>query len=844
MKLHGLQRKFLATWIWLAGLLICGILISRASFTADLSAFLPKAPTPEQQLLVDQLRDGVVSRLILVGIEGADIPTRASLSKALARRLRTDSRFSTVSNGEAVGPDRDRAFLFDHRYQLSPAVTPEHFTALGLRSAVGDTLDLLASPAGLLVKSILPRDPTGEFPLLLEQFAGNAASGVNRPNTAGGVWASRDSKRALLLLQTGVSGSDTDGQQQAMAAVRAAFVAAQQETARSSPSSAAPDGPRLGSSATLLLTGPGVFAVNIREVIQKEVMRLSTISIALIVTLLLLIYRSFRALALGLLPVVSGAMAGVAAVSLGFGAVHGITLGFGTTLIGEAVDYSIYLFVQSEQTAASNRNWIHKFWPTIRLGVLTSVFGFASLLLSGFPGLAQLGLYSITGLLAAAAVTRFVLPVLLPADFRVRDVSALGRGLSRVVQRAGALRWGVIGVLMAAGVTLVLHRQTLWNNELSALSPVSAADQALDASLRADLGAPDVRYLVVVSGTGQESVLRACESVVAALQPLVQGNAIAGVDSPTHILPSVATQQARLASLPAAMELKERLRQAITTLPVQAERFAPFLVDAEAARHRRPIERSDLDGTSLAVAVDGMLLRHAAEKNGSTRWSAFLPLHAPVGAGAAASGTIDPARIRRALSALDEADAGTRTLFVDVKGEADQLYSGYLHEAIVLSLAGLAAIAVLLLVTLRSPASVLRVLAPLAGAVLTVAAGLAMAGQHLTILHLVGLLLIVAVGSNYALFFNRRKPSHKQSLDSARDIEDDAQAGITPRTLASLLFANLTTVAGFGVLAFSSVPVLQAMGATVGPGAVLALLFSAIFAQRPPAAARPNGPAT
>ena len=48
--------------------------------------------------------------------------------------------------------------------------------------------------------------------------------------------------------------------------------------------------------------------------------------------------------------------------------------------------------------------------------------------------------------------------------------------------------------------------------------------------------------------------------------------------------------------------------------------------------------------------------------------------------------------------------------------------------------------------------------------------------------------------------------------------------------LASLLCANLTTVAGFGLLAFSTVPVLQAIGITVGPGAILALVFSAILA--------------
>ena len=40
---------------------------------------------------------------------------------------------------------------------------------------------------------------------------------------------------------------------------------------------------------------------------------------------------------------------------------------------------------------------------------------------------------------------------------------------------------------------------------------------------------------------------------------------------------------------------------------------------------------------------------------------------------------------------------------------------------------------------------------------------------------------------------------------------------------------------GFGVLAWSSVPVLHAIGVTVGPGAVLALVLSAAFAVRRPA---------
>ena len=83
----------IAIVLWLAFILACGIIISRSQFTTDLSAFLPRSPTPAQQLLLEQIRDGLASRLILVGIEGADAPTRARLSKQIARRLRADPAF-------------------------------------------------------------------------------------------------------------------------------------------------------------------------------------------------------------------------------------------------------------------------------------------------------------------------------------------------------------------------------------------------------------------------------------------------------------------------------------------------------------------------------------------------------------------------------------------------------------------------------------------------------------------------------------------------------------------------------------------------------------------------------
>ncbi len=787
-------QRLAVTALWLGCVSVAAIIVARAHYVTDLSAFLPAKPTPVQQLLVDQLRDGPASRLILMAIEQGDEAARAQASIAAASRLRHDGQFLSVNNGEPVTADRDRELLFQHRYLFSDRVTPAHFSAAGLRAATQDSIQDLATPAGLLLKSLLPNDPTGEMLHIIDQLQRTPA-----PPSRDGVWVSADGSRALAVLQTAAAGSDTDAQERAIKAIRAAFAAAV---------SGLPPGKN--NALKLQLSGPGVFGVRARAKIELAAVRLSIASSLLVVTLLFAVYRSFSALALGLAPVASGAIIGIAAVALGFGVVHGITLGFGITLIGESVDYSIYFFVQSRRASengASAPLWTRAWWPTIRLGMLTSVCGFASLLPSGFPGLAQLGLYSISGLVAAALVTRYVLPALLPGGFVIHDVAPLGERVARLLMRPRHLQGSSLAALSVALAALAfsityLHRDTLWNRELAALSPISAADQTYDAELRRDLGAADVRDLVIVSAPTLDSALEQAERTAEALEPLIHDNVIGGFDSPANYLPSTATQEARRSSLPEAAQLRDNLRQAIAGLGLSLDRLQPFLNDVEAARHAPLLQAQDLQGTSLRAAFDALVLHQ------QDRWNALLPLHTVSG-----SEAVDTARIKAALQRSPTSTAQV----LDLKQESNALYAGYLTEAIHLSLAGLVAIVVLLLTALRSPLRVLRVMAPLILSVLAVAAGLALSGVQLTILHLVGMLLIVAVGSNYALFFDRQAAVH--------------ESGGEALTLASLIIANASTVIGFGLLSFSQVPVLVALGTTVAPGAFLALLFAALLSR-------------
>lgn len=756
--------------------LICGWVIGRTTFVSDLSAFMPRDPTGNQKLLLEQIQYGSVGRLILVGIEGGTIEERARASKAIASALRRDSAlFSGVQNGDQITEGRDQAYLFDNRYLLSPQIRAESFSAAGMRRSIRESIDALGDSAGLFLTRFFSRDPTGETLHVLSRFAAEA-----RPRSREGVWTSRDGTIALLLIQARARGSNIEAQANAVHRIRQVF---SENAGR-------------GSGLRLLMSGTPVFAVAARSTIEGEIARLALASTVLVTCLLLTVYRSPALLLLSILPVAVGAVAGIAAVSIGFGNVHSLTLAFGTTLIGEAVDYSIYFFIQRFDNPG--RSGEREFWRTIRLGVLTSIAGYSVLLFSGFPSLAQLGLYSISGLLVAALVARFALPTLMPERPAATKFDAVGIRFEHGFARLRRHRW-IAMAAAAAGIAVIFsHSGDVWNRRLLALSPISKKDQRVDETLRTSLGVTDMRYVASFTAPTEDEALREAESADAVLQRAVTHGEIAGFMSPAFVLPSLAEQRRRQSAIPDRKAALANLREAIADLPVRLRDFGPFLHDLEAARTREPIRRADLHGTSFQLLADSLLVKLPHEV------LVLLPLRARPGGG------VDLEAINDRFRENDLRNVRV----IDVLNETTGLFAGYLHEALSLIAIGAVVIVGLLLATLRSAARTLRIVAPLACAVVSVTAALVAIGVGLTIFHLIGLLLAVAIGSNYAIFF-----------DNANKRRDDP--GFY-RTNVSIVVANLTAVASFGVLGFSRVPVLSAIGTTVGLGTFLALMYSAM----------------
>jgi predicted exporter len=773
--------RHFALAIWMAVLVSCAVIVARTQIRTDMAAFLPRSNSLPQQVLASQMINGAGSHLILLAIEGASPPRLAALSDAMVERLRGNQGIIEIANGSTDSFPRVQHFLWHNRYLLSPDVTASHFTLTGLHTALENDLALLGSDLGEVIQGSLPSDPTGELMTLMSRFSGTSA-----PQTYDGVWFSSDGKRALLLVYTRAAAFDIDAQQHALAAVRDAFDHARTTVAAT-------------RTAQLLETGPSVFAVDSRNMTKRDVTRLSLLAAAGAVCFLLFAYRSPRVLLLGLLPVASGALVAIAAVSLTFGFVHGVTLGFGVTLIGESIDYAIYLFTQ---TACGDRasDTLARIWPTLRLGALTSIVGFSAMLFSSFVGFAQLGLFSIGGLLAAAGTTRFVLPNLVPRNFFATGADVLARPWLAVMQYRQFLRLLIMIIVLAAAAALATHRGSFWDENISDVNPIPAADQASDNLLRRDLGMSDLRYFVVFRSDNEQQALEESEVLAGTLGRQVADHQLGGFRVPSMILPSDKIQELRQAAIPDRTTLQARFDQALADLPFATDVFEPFLHDVVAAKTAPLVTLSSLP-PALSLQLQSMLVR---QRSG---WIVIAPLH----------GVTDPKRVGAAIGAVGPPGAK----LVDLHDETDRLLDTFQREAVALAVIGSLAILVVLLVGLGSPRRVAAVVIPLAAAVLVTAALLSIGGGKLSIFMIFGFLLIVAVGSNYCLFFER--------------LGDDMAA--QRRSVASVVLANLCTVSAYGLMSYSRIPVLHDIGMTVAIGTLLSLFFAAALGTRGIAAA-------
>lgn len=740
--------------------------------------------------LTRALSEADTARTIALTLGPTDEATASRASAALCQHLEGVAGIARIESGAPDGIDQAFYELYFHRRYALWARDAEEVRALTTDAALAERAASLrrslTGPTAMLVRRIAPEDPLQVFPEVLRRLRGESeTSGLTRlvderlvvddPSLPAGARSF-----GVVLLHTSGTTFSADVQGPVLEAIEQAVAEVRDELGA----------PELGVEQASIHR----FAVRAERELRADTQRISTLSMVGIVLLFLVLFRGPRYLLLGGIPLAVGTVAGAATVRLVWGDVHGITLAFGSSMLGVGIDF-VGHYVSHHVLApdpAGPEGTMRRIWPGLLLGASTTILGTFALGFATLPGMQEMAVFSAAGVTGALLATRYLVPPFMPE----RPVpSALHRALATRLEQLVALLFAspravAVPALLAAIVAAHGLSRLSFEDDLRALNGTDPELAAEDRRVRERIAQGEAGRFAVALGESDEEALHIAEAMDRALTEAEAAGELDHHRSITAMLRSARTQRAVLEALAADATLLPRTLGALEHEGFVPAMFAPF----GASLDERP--------EPLTAA---MLLA-----------SPVAPLVAPFRLEVRDEGRPDRVAYLALLGGVEEpfaVDARLRAVGARLFDQADYLraaYASFRRRAILLVGLGLGLVLALCGVRYRSARLALASIGPALLAAAATLGVVALTQDRANLMHLVACLLVLSMGEDYAVFL-------LESRESPKEIAT---------TLVGLLLACVTTVLSFGLLALSSHPALRALGIVTSLGVLLSLVLA------------------
>jgi len=777
------NRKFLSThFVWISLLSLCSLyLLSSLRVVSDITQFMPQNHSDKNiQLLLNELQQGNTARSLILRIKGDSSKKLAQLSQQLKSKLDKNKAFNSVHNGQQTIDPRQfisgkYKTLFDYRYLLSSNTT---FSEKKLSASLKQRISELRS--GLTIfKDTLVADPQNHFIQYLWKLTERGKTTHHH-----GVWFNKEKTAALLLVDLKLDNFDLDAQELAIKNI-------QQETNLLSINLSI-------NNIHLDITGAASMAVKTRTAIQSTTKWLSSIAFILMSLLFWWAYQSIRLFFIAMLPLISAIIAALTVTNILFLHVHGIIIAFGITLLGVCLDYPVHLFSHRKKSQTAHET-LHSIWPTLRLGVITTALAYLAMLGTGFAGLSQLSVFAISGLIVSLLVTRWIVPLWLEHNVNNKVSKNNITPHHKYLIYLSTLKFMpyhklsiAVFILLFCSITLTSFYDSIWSKNIADLSPIPESAKKMDKSLRHSVGAPDVNHVFLLTDKNSELLLQRTETFKNKLIPLEKNNIVKSIFSVTDFIPSKKNQLQQQQQLPQTSKLKSNLHSALRSLPFKENIFTPFINDVERSKYLAPLNVEQILSSPLGKYLQQDLFFKDNE------WISIIRL----------AGVQDETALLNWLSDKPEIQQN----YLNLRQATSSLMSDYQQTALTRLLLGSFIIGLILLVV-RPMHRVGIILLPIIFAVLLSISIQVLLGTHLTLFHILALLLIVGIGLDYSLFFDRHCAS-----------SEDYQ-----HRLHGIFVSAASTIITFGILSFSDIPVLSALGQTVTFGVLGCFVLTLVF---------------
>ncbi len=379
------------------------IFASQLRLEEDVKAVLPQDARLKNINLV--LNNSKFADKIIVTLSGKDTKlvstdSLESVAEAFVNKLSEDT--SLIKKIDFRVDQSTYLGIYDFFYKNLPFYLSEKdytrldtlFTEENIQTTLNKNFKTLISPAGLVTKKYILKDPYSITPLALEKL--KAFQLDKNFEVFNECVFTKDRKHLMVFLEPKYSSSNTKENSKLIDKLDEVIDSISIQN----------------PSIHLEYYGGTAVAVANAKRIKTDIMLTLSIVFVLIIVLLYLYFKNLKLIALMFLPVAFGFGIAISIISLTVGPVSAIAFGIGAILVGISVDYPLYVFTQFK-----NQKSIAQILKELSLPLLmcsiTSSAAFLCLNIIPSTALNQIGMFGALSVMSTALFVLIFIPYLL-----------------------------------------------------------------------------------------------------------------------------------------------------------------------------------------------------------------------------------------------------------------------------------------------------------------------------------------------------------------------------------------------------------------------------------------------
>lgn len=381
----------------------------RIKIDADLFNMLPKSFAAQSLVKADETMTSLTAQNVFILVSHEDFETAKKVAGNVYDQLKDSTKFERLSlYQDSASLSEITDFVYRYRWNLLDEKSVAQIENDGAEEFCQEALAKAFSPFSMMPMENLETDPFMLGEKGLENYFSAAQSSGTAMTFKDGVLASRFENRWYVMVRGNLTkeGSALASKKNGISEIYNVCLPMEKEGIR------------------FVFTGTPFHSHKSSNAATKEITLISTVSIAAVVIMLLLVFSSPVPILFSLGSIfVSILTAFIMTISV-FHKLHVLTLIFGTSLIGSCIDYSLHYFINWK----GNRNLksgshIRSFLLSgLTLSLVSTGICFAILLFAPFNLLKQMAVFSLTGIISSFLSVICIYPLIPMPDHESRNV--------------------------------------------------------------------------------------------------------------------------------------------------------------------------------------------------------------------------------------------------------------------------------------------------------------------------------------------------------------------------------------------------------------------------------------